>query len=78
MQYSFICPTCKSKKTLEVPFSALSNVDLKCPKCDTLMRRDWKSSIIVSSDCRSEGIEQNSWLKERFHNRPSGKTQVLY
>lgn len=78
MQYTFICPNCKNRETIEIPFSALSNVSLRCQKCDTPMRRDWKSSIFVSNDCKAENIEQTSWIKERFYNRPSGKTQVLY
>lgn len=78
MQYNFICPNCKNKETIEIPFSALNNTEITCPKCNTAMRRDWKSSIVISNDCRADGIEQTSWLKERFHNRPSGKTQVLY
>lgn len=78
MQYNFICPNCKNREIVEVPFSVVNSLDLRCPRCNTIMRRDWKSSIIVSSECKSDGIEQASWLKERFHNRPSGKTQVLY
>ena len=78
MQYNFICPSCNTVEMVEIPYSELSNLNLKCPKCNTAMRRDWKSSIVVSCDCKAEDIEQMSWVKERFHNRPSGKSQVLY
>lgn len=79
MQYNYICQNCSTKETIERSYSIENrSFVVKCPKCGNTMRRDWKSSIVVSSECKAENIDQTSWIKECFHNRPSGKTQVLY
>lgn len=78
MLYSFICPNCKNKITKDLSVNDINSYEIKCDKCNSKMRRDWKASIQIGAGDRAEDIQSMSFTKERMKNRPSGKTQVYY
>ena len=78
MRYNFICDKCKKTKEVEVPYTERDTVEVFCDDCKIPMRRNWKSAIFVSNECKSSEIEETSWLKERMKVRPSGKTRAIY
>ena len=78
MRYNFICEKCGKTKEVEVPYTEKDKLTIICEDCNVPMRRNWKSAIFVSNDCKSDEIEETSWIKERMKVRPSGKTRAIY
>lgn len=78
MRFKYICNKCKSTEIIDVPSSeADKNIPI-CINCNIPMRRDWKGGISVSEECKSDNIEETSWLKERMKILPSGRTKALW
>lgn len=78
MRFKYICNKCKDTKTIDVPFSKAEDTIPICNKCNIPMRRDWRGNISVSDDCKSENIEETSWLKERMKILPSGRRKAIW
>jgi len=78
MLYNFICPKCKERVSENVPSSEIKSLKVMCPKCDTEMRRDWKTIIKIGDGDKADEIHETSFIKERLKTRPSGKSRVFY
>ena len=78
MRFRYICNNCKSTETIDVPSSEVDKNIPICMLCGVLMRRDWRSNISVSEECKSDNIEETSWLKERMRILPSGRSKAVW
>lgn len=78
MRFRYICSECKSFKTIDVPFSEMDKNIPLCENCNISMRRDWKGNISISEECKSDNIEETSWLKERMRILPSGRSKAVW
>ena len=78
MRFRYICNNCKSTETIDVPSSEVDKNIPICMLCGVPMRRDWRSNISVSEECKSDNIEETSWLKERMKILPSGRNKALW
>lgn len=78
MLYDFKCKKCGETKQIDISVNELKDLKVICNKCNNEMIRNWKAGITVATNDRSECIEETSWLKNRFKNRPSGKSQIIY
>ena len=78
MLYRFICKECKNVQTVNCSHEDLKGLEMKCDKCGSNMRRDWKTVLTVGLGDDADSIQSTSVVKERLKVRPSGKTQVFY
>lgn len=78
MLYNFICPKCGEKTSVNVSASEIKDLIVKCPKCVSDMRRDWKTIIKIGDGDTADSIHETSFVKESLKKLPSGKPKVFY
>lgn len=78
MLYNFICPKCGERSRVNVSASEIKGLNVKCSKCGSDMRRDWKTIIKVGDGDTADSIHETSFVKESLKTLPSGKSRVFY
>ena len=77
MIYGFKC-NCGNRTQVNAPMSEAKNLHIVCDKCGKDMTRDFKSSIYVNENDRSDNVSDTSWVKEHMKIRPSGNVRSIY